>query len=181
LRVLVILAAILVWRTPNGLTRRREDAKGGGSGGHRARVDFVSVMDVMGAKRSSVGVEPGQDPRGFLYIREPNPRLTPWTTLCRPSGPGAMAWARGAWVGFVVLEGFMPRWWPQPRCGWFARRDQTQGCPRSSANPGLGGLNAVGVGGASARWRGAFALHRGDPHAPACHNALTPSRLRVFA
>ncbi len=30
------------------------------------------------------------------------------------------------------------QWWPQPRCGWFARWDQTQGCPRSSANPGLG-------------------------------------------
>ena len=28
--------------------------------------------------------------------------------------------------------------WPQPRCGWFTRWEQTQGCPRSSANPGLG-------------------------------------------
>jgi hypothetical protein len=44
--------------------------------------------------------------------------------------------------------------------------------------PWAWGLNAVGVGGAGA-WRlEAFALRRGAPHAPACHNALDPSRRR---
>jgi len=78
--VLVILAAILVRRSPDSLTRSREDAKGGGSGANRARVGFV---------------------------------------------------ARG---------------WPQPRCGWFVRCDQTQGCPRSSAST-VAGL------GTQRRWR----------------------------
>jgi hypothetical protein len=42
------------------------------------------------------------------------------------------------------------RWWPQPRCGWFSRRDHTQGCPRSSANPGLGVSTPLALEGGSA-------------------------------
>jgi hypothetical protein len=37
-----------------------------------------------------------------------------------------------------IAFSFEAPWWPQPRCGWFGRWEQTQGCPRSSANPGLG-------------------------------------------
>ncbi len=37
-----------------------------------------------------------------------------------------------------IAFAFEARWWPQPPCGWFVRWDQTQGCPRSSANPRLG-------------------------------------------
>ena len=45
-----------------------------------------------------------------------NPALTRWVIIFRPSGPGATAWARVAWFGFVPLVSFVvvQRWRVEP-------------------------------------------------------------------
>jgi hypothetical protein len=59
-------------------------------------VGFVSVLDVMVANRGSG--EAGHDGVGVLsplpglvFALDVNPRLTPWATFCRPSGPEVVA------------------------------------------------------------------------------------------
>jgi hypothetical protein len=58
------------------------------------------------------------------------------TSALRPFPPFASS--RGTlWPQSQEDDSKMHSWWPQPRCGCFRRRDQTQGYPRSSANPSM--------------------------------------------
>jgi hypothetical protein len=97
LRVLVILAAIPCGGRP---TVSREDAKT-----RRGEDREAIVRGAISCRwrplwgRSAAGWEQNQarigwafcSPcRGWSYMGERNPRLTPWATLCRPSGPVAM-------------------------------------------------------------------------------------------
>ena len=42
-------------------------------------------------------------PPGLVFTGGRNPALTRWAIIWRPSGPGATAWARVAWVWFRVV------------------------------------------------------------------------------
>ena len=83
-----------------------------------------------GKPAPGVEQEPSLDGTGESYPVKPPP------LPLRIRVPDAVT-ERGAssWTG----------WWPQPRCGWFPRLERPQGCPRSSANPGLGGSTPLAL------------------------------------
>ena len=66
---------------------------------------------------------------GWVFMGEPNPALTRWAIVCRPSGPGAGGWARVAWIGFVSLVSFVvrQRWRVEPRSSQRARTERETG------------------------------------------------------